>query len=165
MNASQSRFSQSQTQMRKTNNGGATDYNATGMGNTTKTGGAFSMTNSSNAATLKGKLQKLEEDIQLVSDEMNAHKKDCNCLENEKETVKKQLKLKTHEVRANLMQELCKVEDDMKRHFLHQSNENGKLLQQLANLKTEKTALQNQLIALQRRITDLEMMVGNDELK
>lgn len=165
MNASQSRFNQSQTQMRKTNNGATGEYGQTGMGSMSKTGGGFSITNTSNAATLKGKLQKLEEDIQLVSDEMNSHKKDCNCLENEKETVKKQLKLKTHEVRANLLQELCKVEDDMKRHFTHQSNENGKLMQQLANLKAEKTALQNQLIALQRRITDLEMQVGNDELK
>ena len=66
---------------------------------------------------------------------------------------------------ANLMQELCKVEDDMKRHFQHQSNENGKLLQQLANLKAEKITLQNQLISLQRRITDLETQVGNDEMK
>ncbi|MCQ2818846.1 MAG: hypothetical protein MJ252_16395 [archaeon] len=164
MNASQSRFGQSQTQMRKTGANGGTEYGQTGMGGT-KTSAAFTMTNSSNAATLKGKIAKLEEDMQAVSDEMNAHKKDCNCLENEKETVKKQLKLKTHEVKANLMQELNKIEDDMKRHFVHQNNENGKLLQQLANLKAEKTALQNQLIALQRRISDLEVQVGNDELK
>ena len=34
---------------------------------------------------------------------------------------------------------LTKVEDDMKRHFTHQSNENGKLMQQLANLKAENS--------------------------
>ena len=135
MSATQTRFNESQTQMRKKNNGGNGDFGSTGMGNLTKTSGGFSMANTGNATTLKGKLQKLEEDIQAVSDEMNSHKKDCNCLENEKEIVKKQLKLRTHEMRVNMMQELCKVEDDMKRHFKQQSNENGKLLQQLSNLK------------------------------
>jgi hypothetical protein len=32
-------------------------------------------------------------------------------------------------------------------------------------MKTSKTVLQGQLIALQRRITDLEIQVGNDEVK
>jgi chromosome segregation ATPase len=73
--------------------------------------------------------------------------------------------MKTHEVKVNLLQELNKVEDEMKRHFSHQSAENGRLQQQIASLKAEKTALQNQLIALQRRISDLEMQVGTDDVK
>ena len=50
-------------------------------------------------------------------------------------------------------------------HFAHQTSENGRLQQQIASLKAEKTALQNQLIALQRRISDLEMQVGTDDVK
>ena len=53
----------------------------------------------------------------------------------------------------------------MKRHFSHQTSENGRLQQKITSLKAEKTALQNQLIALQRRISDLEMQVGNDDIK
>ena len=60
---------------------------------------------------------------------------------------------------------LNKVEDEMKRHFSHQTSENSWLQQQITSLKAEKTALQNQLIALQRRISDLEMQVGTDDVK
>ena len=159
MNASQSKFSQSQ--MRKTNQTNPGEFGNSNIGNLTKTGNNFGATNSANAATLKGKLQSLEEQIQSVADEMNGHKKDVTSLKNEKDTLQEILKMKTHEVKVNLLQELNKVEDEMKRHFAHQSSENGRLQQ----LKAEKTALQNQLIALQRRISDLEMQVGTDDVK
>lgn len=121
--------------------------------------------NSSNAASLKGKLQTLEDSIQGVADEMNNHKKDVAMLKTEKDTLQDMLKTKTHEVKSTLLQELNKVEDEMKRHFSHQKAENSRLQQQISQLKTEKTVLQNQLIALQRRISDLEMQVGNDDVK
>ena len=151
--------------MRKTNQSNPGEFANTNLGNLTKTGNNFGATNSANAATLKGKLQSLEEQIQSVSDEMNGHKKDVTSLKNEKDTLQEILKMKTHEVKVNLLQELNKVEDEMKRHFAHQSSENGRLQQQIASLKAEKTALQNQLIALQRRISDLEMQVGTDDVK
>ena len=65
-----------------------------------------------------------------------------------------------------------RVEDDMKRNFGGQKGENNRLQQQITLLKQEKTNLQQNLLckhdcvtcaALQRRIADLEMQVGNDE--
>jgi chromosome segregation ATPase len=121
--------------------------------------------NSSNAASLKGKLQNLEESVQNVSEEMNSHKRDVNQLKVEKDSLAELLKMRTHEVKSTLIQELTKVEEEMKRHFSHQKSENSRLTQFIAQLKTDKTTLQNQLIALQRRMTDLEMQVGNDDVK
>ena len=102
--------------------------------------------NTSNAASLKGKLQTLEDAIQLVADEMNAHKKDVSSLKTEKDSLQEMLRLKTQEVKSNLISELNKVDDEMKRHFAHQKAENSRLQQQISQLKTEKTVLQNQLI-------------------
>ena len=152
-----------QSQMRKT--GQAGEFNSTNFGQLTQTGSNFAGANTSNSATLKGKLASLEEQMQIVADEMNAHKKDVVSLKNEKDTLQEILKLKTHEVKNTLLQELNKVEDEMKRHFSHQTSENSRLQQQITSLKAEKTALQNQLIALQRRISDLEMQVGTDDVK
>ena len=132
----------SQSQMRKTGQAGG-EFGSTNLGQLTQTGNNFAGGNSSNAATLKGKLASLEE----------------------KDTLQEILKLKTHEVKNTLLQELNKVEDEMKRHFSHQTSENSRLQQQITSLKAEKTALQNQLIALQRRISDLEMQVGTDDVK
>ena len=122
-------------------------------------------TNSANAASLKGKLQTLEDVIQQIASEMNSHKKDVNSLKTEKDTLQDMLKLKTKEVSNSLNQELDKVEEEMKRHFAHQLAENSRLQQQISQLKTEKTVLHNQLISLNRRIADLEMQVGNDDNK
>jgi chromosome segregation ATPase len=96
---------------------------------------------------------------------MNEHKSDLSRLKNEKDSLQEALKGKTAEVRQTLLMELTKVEDDMKRHFAQQKSENQRLVQQIMNLKVEKTSLTNQLIALQRRISDLEMQVGNDDIK
>ena len=63
------------------------------------------------------------------------------------------------------MQELNKVEDEKKRHFSHQTSENSRLQQQITSLKAEKTAFQNKLIALRRKISDLEMQVNIDDVK
>lgn len=141
------------------------EFNSSNLAQMTQSGNNFGGANSSNAATLKGKLQGLEEQIQLVADEMNGHKKDVISLKNEKDTLQEILKLKTQEVKGTLLQELNKVEDEMRRHFSHQKAENGRLQQQISSLKAEKTSLQNQLMGLQRRITDLEMQVGTDDVK
>ena len=118
----------SQSQMRKTGQAGG-EFGSTNLGQLTQTGNNFAGGNSSNAATLKGKLASLEEQIQLVADEMNTHKKDVVSLKNEKDTLQEILKLKTHEVKNTLLQELNKVEDEMKRHFSHQTSENSRLQQ------------------------------------
>jgi chromosome segregation ATPase len=120
---------------------------------------------SNSAATLKGKLQTLEESISQVAEEMNAHKKEVASLKAEKDSLTDLLRLKNNEVKQTLTQELNKVEEEMKRHFAHQKAENSRLQQQISQLKTEKTVLSNQLQAIQRRIVDLEMQVGNDDLK
>ena len=99
MNASQSKFNQSQSQMRKTNQTNPGEFGSSNLGKLTQTGANFGATNSANAATLKGKLQSLEEQIQSVADEMNGHKKDVTSLKNEKDTLQEILKMKTHEVK------------------------------------------------------------------
>ena len=97
MNSSQSKFNQSQ--MQRTNQTNPGEFNASNLGNLTQTGNNFNATNSANSATLKGKLASLEEQIQLVADEMNNHKKDVVSLKNEKDTLQEILKMKTHEVK------------------------------------------------------------------
>ncbi len=76
--------------------------------------------------------------IQEVADEMNKHKKEVNTLKLEKDSLQENLKKRTVEVKQTLIQELGKVEDEMKRHFSHQRSENTRLQQQISGLKTEE---------------------------
>jgi chromosome segregation ATPase len=86
-------------------------------------------------------------------------------LKTDKEGLSDMLVFKTQEVKSILLEELGKVNEDMKRHFAHQKSENSRLDQQITQLKNERIILKNQLNAIDRRITDLEMQVGNDDIK
>lgn len=65
--------------------------------------------------------------------------------------------LKTQEVRKTLTNENFKVEEEMKRHYAHQKTENSRLQQQVTALRGEKTALDMQLIELERRMAEVEL--------
>ena len=119
-----------------------------------------SQTSNNNTANLKGKLQALEEMILQLADEMQYHKKEVQVLRSEKETLESVLTMKTQDVRKTLTNENFKVEEEMKRHYAHQKAENSRIQQQVTALKGEKTALDMQLLELERRMAELELQVG-----
>ena len=84
------------------------------------TAGAFT-------ATLKGKINGLEETIKALNEELNFYKKEIKSLRSEKEILDDTLTRKAQEIRKNLTNDVLKAEEDMKRMYLNQKNENGKL--------------------------------------
>ena len=50
----------------------------------------------------------------------------------------------------------------MKRNLAFQRGENVKLAQQVSLVKQEKTMLQQSLLALQKRIQELELQIGGE---
>ena len=123
--------------------------------NNTMTAGAFT-------ATLKGKINGLEETIKALQEELHFYKKEIQTLRSEKETLDDTLTRKAQEIRKSLTNDVLKAEEDMKKSYLAQKNENNKLQQQITTLKTEKTNLQQHLLDLQRRTSELELSIGAD---
>ena len=115
--------------------------------------------------TLKSKIKSLEDAIKLVSDDLDNNITDIKALQQEKEEHRTFLKTKTEEMKKSLLVELSTVEEEMKKHLLVQKDENTRLQKLITALKGEKTVLLNKLIALQRRISDMEGQVGHDDLK
>ena len=115
--------------------------------------------------TLKSKIKSLEDAIKLVSDDLDNNIIDIKALQQEKEEHRTFLKTKTEEMKKSLLVELNTVEEEMKKHLLVQKDENTRLQKLITALKGEKTVLLNKLIALQRRIYDMEGQVGHDDLK
>jgi chromosome segregation ATPase len=127
------------------------------------TQGSIGSLGNTGSASLKGKLLNLEELVRSITEEMNFHKKEVQILRSEKDTLENVLNMKINDVRKSLMNEIARVEDEMKRHFAHQKAENSRLQQQITQLKGEKTSLQQQLLALQRRISELETQIGAED--
>ncbi len=98
--------------------------------------------------------------MRSLAEELSCHKKEVGVLRQEKDTLESVITLKTQEVRKTLTNENFKVEEEMKRHYAHQKNENSRLQQQITALRGEKTALDMQLIELERRMADIECNVG-----
>ena len=97
-----------------------------------------------------------------MNDDISNNKRDVQLLRSEKDSLESALNAKIMELRKYLMNELSRIEDEMKRHFVHQKQENNRMQQQITGLKGEKTAMQQLLLKLQRRLSDLESQIGNE---
>ena len=113
----------------------------TGMGET-QMSMAGGLSADGKAASLKGKLQGLEELIRTISEEINYHKKEVHNLRAEKVTLEEVLTMKAQDVRRSLATDVTRVEEELKRSFATQKSENTRLQQQITALKQEKTILQ-----------------------
>ena len=120
---------------------------------------------SSSNTTLKTKIQSLENTIKEVHKAIQDNISDIKELDKEKNEHKDELKQKTEDMKKTLIVELNNVEVEMKKHLSVQKDENTRLQKLITQLKGEKTVLMNKLIALQRRITDMENQVGTDDIK
>mmetsp|Transcript_9596 Transcript_9596/g.9903 ORF Transcript_9596/g.9903 Transcript_9596/m.9903 type:complete len:165 (-) Transcript_9596:111-605(-) len=121
--------------------------------------------NSSNSASLKGKVGSLEDSTNEIANEINAHRNEIGNLRNEKDSLKESIENRTKEVRSTLFQEIDKIDDEITRHINGQKAEGSRLQQQILSLKTEKTQLAKELSTLQNRLKEIESQIGFDDVK
>jgi len=98
--------------------------------------------------------------IRSIQDDLQFHKSEVSALKVEKTQLEQSLTLQTQDVRKTLTNELFKVEEDIKRHFAHQKQESARYQQQITAFRGEKTALDMQMLELERRMGTLEHQVG-----
>lgn len=121
--------------------------------------------NSSNAASLKGKVSTLEEFASSLTSEVNYHRTDISSLKNEKDSAKELIDNKIKELKNTLFQEIDKMDEEITRHITSQKHEDTKLNSTIEMLKSEKSALAKELSNLQTRLKELEMQIGVDDNK
>ena len=98
--------------------------------------------------------------IRAIQEDLAFNKQEVQVLRQEKSSLEQSLTLQTQDVRKTLQNELFKVEEDIKRHFAHQKQENARYQQQITAFRGEKTALDMQMLELERRMTTLEQTLG-----
>ena len=112
------------------------------------------------ANNLKGKLLGLEEKILELAKEINNENITVQKNGNTRDEVQDYLKKTSKELTDKITGELDNVQEEMNNHFTNQESENARLQKEIAGLKEEKKQLQDLLMGLQRRITDLEAQAG-----
>lgn len=117
---------------------------------------------SDNTAHLKGKLNVLQDTCAMLHAELTTHKKEAQILRSEKETLESVLTMKCQDTRKALTNELHRVKEDINRHYANTRAESVRLNTQLGNLKTEKMALEKEVLRMSERIRELEREIGKD---
>ena len=112
------------------------------------------------ANNLKGKLLGLEEKILELAKEINNENIAVQKNGNTRDEVQDYLKKTSKEITDKIAGELDNVQEEMNNHFTNQKSEDTRLQKDIAGLKEKKKQLQDLLMGLQRRITDLEAQAG-----
>ncbi len=111
---------------------------------------------------LKGKIASLEEYIAQQNDELAAQRQEIQNLRAAKLQVEQHYQVQLSELKKVMVNDVARMQEEVKRHFAQQKSENGRIQQQVATLKGEKVSLQQQILGLQRRIQELEEQIGQD---
>lgn len=128
-------------------------------------GAAHEIINSENSHNLRKKFNTIEGMFDDLYKEIMVSKDEIIRLIKERDSYEAILENATVGDKNELLKELESEMWKMESYFESQKNENEELQLKIARLKTQKTVLQGKFIALQRRIANLEMQVGSDEVK
>ena len=109
--------------------------------------------------SLKDKIEYMQEDLRLVTDDVNYHKKDLQILRSQKEHLENVLSMKAIDVRKSLANEIVKVDNALNRSMKAQIAENELLLNQIKELQSEKDMLSSTLNVLLKKIEVLESKI------
>lgn len=93
---------------------------------------------------------------------LTTHKKEVQILRSEKETLENVLTMKCQDTRKALTNELHRVYEDINRHYSSMRAESVRLNTQLGNLKTEKNALEKEIVRMTKRVEEIESEIGKD---
>ena len=101
--------------------------------------------------------------IRQLEEELNFNKKEVQILRSDKDSMETVLTIKGQELKKNLCHELLKNEEEIRRHGTNQKAENLRIQQKISNFNNEMTGMKQQLLGLNRRISELEIQMGHDE--
>eukprot|EP00397_Hematodinium_sp_SG-2012_P069847 GEMP01123238.1.p1 GENE.GEMP01123238.1~~GEMP01123238.1.p1 ORF type:complete len:192 (+),score=36.26 GEMP01123238.1:82-576(+) len=111
---------------------------------------------------LKGKVQDLAYSLQLQNEEIGVEKNQLETIKSENLSSSSGLQAQLNDIRRYFQADIQRMEEEFKVQVNLQKSENVRLQQQLTTLKGEKTSIHQQIIALQRRIEEIEEEIGHE---
>jgi len=111
---------------------------------------------------LKGKVQDLAYSLQLQNEEIGMEKNQLETIKTENLSSSNGLQAQLGDIQRYFQSDVQRLEDEFRVRANLQKSENVRLQQQLTTLKGEKTSVHQQVIALQRRVEEIEDEVGHE---
>lgn len=111
---------------------------------------------------LKGKVQDLAYSLQMQNEEIGIEKSQLETIKSENLSSSNGLQSQLGDIKRYFQADVQRMEEEFRVQANLQKSENVRLQQQLTTLKGEKTSIHQQIIALQRRIEEIEEEIGHE---
>ena len=121
--------------------------------------------NDTTMTSLATKYKVLETNLLEIMKELSDHKKQFKNFRDSQQDIQGLIADKGDQLKDNIEGSLQKMDGEIQKSLSHQKAENSRLQQQITQLNTDETIIKNQLIALSKRIDDIELQVGQECFK
>ncbi len=125
-------------------------------------GGKDYTSNPSLLSSIIAKLSTIDEIMDNLRKLMDEAKGNTDKIENAKKDMNNWLISTMNNIQTELNGKLHSVLDKLKHHQMNQRTEGLKLQQEISHLKKEKLQLYQQITDIQKRISDMENIIGYD---
>lgn len=121
--------------------------------------------NDTTMTSLATKYKVLETNLLEIMKELSDHKKQFKSFRDSQQDIQGLIADKGDQLKDNIEGSIQKMDGEIQKSLSHQKAENSRLQQQITQLNTDETIIKNQLIALSKRIDDIELQVGQECFK
>lgn len=121
--------------------------------------------NDTTMTSLATKYKVLETNLLEIMKELSDHKKQFKNFRDSQQDMQGLIADKGDQLKDNIEGSIQKMDGEIQKSLSHQKAENSRLQQQITQLNTDETIIKNQLIALSKRIDDIELQVGQECFK
>eukprot|EP00930_Biecheleria_cincta_P000037 TRINITY_DN100083_c0_g1_i1.p1 TRINITY_DN100083_c0_g1~~TRINITY_DN100083_c0_g1_i1.p1 ORF type:complete len:125 (+),score=39.95 TRINITY_DN100083_c0_g1_i1:69-443(+) len=111
---------------------------------------------------MKGKVHDLASTLQTQNEELGIEKGHMNTIKTENASSTTGMQGQLNEIKRYFGADIMRMTEEFKVQQRMQEAENVRLQQQVTQLKGEKTSIHQQIIALQRRIEEIEEEIGHE---
>ena len=121
--------------------------------------------NDTTMTSLATKYKVLATNLLEIMKELSDHKKQFKNFRDSQQDIQGLIADKGDQLKDNIEGSIQKMDGEIQKSLSHQKAENSRLQQQITQLNTDETIIKNQLIALSKRIDDIELQVGQECFK
>lgn len=112
------------------------------------------------ATSLRSRYYVIEQNLKQVLAELEEERKNHQNFVNGQGNMEEFISLKADKIEDDVNGSIDKMDQEIQKSLSHQKAENSRLQQQITQLKSDNTVIKNQLLAVQKRIDDIELQVG-----
>eukprot|EP00444_Apocalathium_aciculiferum_P023300 CAMPEP_0183443222 /NCGR_PEP_ID=MMETSP0370-20130417/90988_1 /TAXON_ID=268820 /ORGANISM="Peridinium aciculiferum, Strain PAER-2" /LENGTH=129 /DNA_ID=CAMNT_0025633129 /DNA_START=95 /DNA_END=484 /DNA_ORIENTATION=- len=111
---------------------------------------------------MKGKVHDLATTLQTQNEELGIEKGHMQTIKNENASSTSGMQGQLNDIKHHFKADIQRMQEEFRVQLKLQESENCRLQMQLVQVKGEKTSIHQQIIALQRRIEEIEEEIGHE---